>query len=84
MKITTSVTKSSHQDRCPCYLHLPIFFLYIHYPFLLENKKLCDRCFPQRIIPHNTVQLYCYSSVRIDFNIINKRHTLPVLYTMLV
>ena len=35
-----SVAKSSHQDRGPCYLHLPIFFLYIHSPLLLENKKL--------------------------------------------
>ena len=27
MKITVSVTKSSHQEHGPCYLHLPIFFL---------------------------------------------------------
>ena len=40
MKITVSVAKSSHQDCGPCYLHLPIFFLYIHSPLLLENKKL--------------------------------------------
>ena len=40
MKITVSVTKSSHQDCGPCYLHLPIFFLYIHSPLLLENKDL--------------------------------------------
>ena len=40
IKITANVTKSSHQDCGPCYLHLPIFnFLYIHSPFLLENKK---------------------------------------------
>ena len=25
MKITVSVTKSLHQDRGPCYIHLPIF-----------------------------------------------------------
>ena len=27
MKITASITKSFHQDRVPCPLHLPIFFL---------------------------------------------------------
>ena len=41
------VTKSSHQDRDLCYLHLPIFFL---------AKSYCDRCFPQQIGPHTTVQ----------------------------
>ena len=30
MKITVSVTKSLHQDNGLCYLHLSIFFLYIH------------------------------------------------------
>ena len=39
-KITASVKKSFHQDLCLCHLHLPVFFLYIHSPFLLENKKL--------------------------------------------
>ena len=39
MKITVSVTKSS--DRNLCYLHLPIFFLYIHSPVLLQNTFLC-------------------------------------------
>ena len=40
MKSTASVTKSSHQDCGPCYLHAPIFLFYIHPPFLLESKKL--------------------------------------------
>ena len=40
MKSTVSVTRSWHQDRGPCYLHAPIFFFYIHSPFLLEIKKL--------------------------------------------
>ena len=31
MNITAKDTKSSHQDRGPCYLYLPIFFLYIHF-----------------------------------------------------
>ena len=43
MKITASVTKSSLQDCGPCYFHLPIFFLYIHYPILLQNKKFLYR-----------------------------------------
>ena len=30
MKLTASVTRTSHQDRGPCYLHLHIFFLDIH------------------------------------------------------
>ena len=36
MKVVVSVTKSLHQDRGPCYLHLPIFFL-IH---ALAPRKL--------------------------------------------
>ena len=49
-KITASVTKSLYQDRGPCYLHLHIFFLYIHSTLLLENKN-----FPQQIRPQTTV-----------------------------
>ena len=40
MKITASVTKSSHQGRGSCYLHFLIFFLDIHSLLLLEIKKL--------------------------------------------
>ena len=40
LKNTASVTKSSHEDRGPCYLHLQNFFLYIHSPPLLEKKNL--------------------------------------------
>ena len=39
MKVTASATKSSHQDRGPCYLHLPNF-LYKNSPLLPENIKL--------------------------------------------
>ena len=46
-KTTVSVTKSLHGDRGLCFLHtvhlpiyIPVFFLYIHSPFLLEHKKL--------------------------------------------
>ena len=42
MKITLSVTKSSHQDRGICFffLHLTIFFLYIHSPFSAGKLKV--------------------------------------------
>ena len=40
LKITASVTKNLHQDHGLCYLYAPISFLYIHSPFMLENKKL--------------------------------------------
>ena len=39
MKIFASVTKISHQYCDLSYLHLPIFFLYSHLPWL-KNKKL--------------------------------------------
>ena len=89
MKITTSITKSSHQDHIQGYLHLTIFFfLYIHSSILLENLKNCyDLWFLQQIRPQTTIQWYIfrdYSRVRIDFHMITKRHTLPVVYTMLV
>ena len=38
MKTTASVTKGSHQDCSPCYLHFHIFFFYIYPTILLENK----------------------------------------------
>ena len=74
------IAKSSHQDCGPYYLLLLIFFLYIHSPLLLEN----NHCFPQQIRTQITVQWYIlkdYSSVRIDFNMIKKQHTLPIVYT---
>ena len=55
MKITASVTKSSHQDRSPCYLHSPIFF---PDTYTLLFCGSCDHCFPQQIRPQTTVQLY--------------------------
>ena len=51
-KITASVTKSSHQDRGPCYLHLPIFFLYIHSLLLLGNKKMLLLLFSSEKLDH--------------------------------
>ena len=58
MKVTVRVTKSSNQDRYPCYLQLRIFFLYIcTLLFYREIKSFCDRRFPQQIRPQATVQL---------------------------
>ena len=37
MKITATVTKGSHQDHGLCYLHLPIFFVYITLSFSAGN-----------------------------------------------
>ena len=79
--------KSFHQDCSLWYLHLVNVFLCIHSPLLLEIKSSCDHCFPQQIILQNTDQWYMlqdHSSVKISFNMINKRHLLPVVYTMLV
>ena len=53
-----------------------------------QNKKSCyDLYSPQQIRPQTIVQWYifwCYSMVRIGFNMITKRHTLPALYIMSV
>ena len=88
--ITASVTKSPHQDRGPCNLHLHIFFSYIYtLLFCWKIKSCCDRCFPQQITPQITVQLYIYTyiyiyiySARIDFNMINNRHTRDTSYSI--
>ena len=86
MKITASVTKSSHEDRGLCYLHL-LIFPYTYIVLFWKMKSCCDLSFPQQIRSNTTVQLCilrAYSSVRIDFNMNHKRHTLPLVYTMLV
>ena len=86
MKITASVTKSSHQDRGPCYLHLPFFSYTCTYLFW-KIRSYRDLCFPQQVRSQTTVHLCIlqgYCSVRIDFNIDYKRHTLPIVNTMLV
>ena len=96
MKITASVTRSLHQYSGLCYLYLPIF-LYVESPLLLENKnwllwlsfstnQTTGHCsmVSITILFQATVQCYIlryYSSVRILFNIIKKRHTLRIAYT---
>ena len=52
-----------------------------------DTYTYCDHCFPLQIIPQTTVQLYMlqdYPNVRIGFNTINKHHTLPAEYIILV
>ena len=56
-------------------------------PFCRKRKSFCDHCFPQQIRPRNTVQLYIlqdYLSGIIGFNMNNKHHPLPIVYTILV
>ena len=52
-----------------------------------DTYTYCDHRFPLQIIPQTTVQLYMlqdYPNVRIGFNTINKHHTLPAVYIILV
>ena len=71
----------------PVLFTLTDFFL-IHTLSSSAGKKSCfDHSFPQWIRPQTTVQWYIlwdYSSVRIGFSFINKRHTQPFVYTILV
>ena len=61
-------------------------YLFFSYTFTLlfywKIKISCNRCFPQQIRPQITVKFYTlrdYLSVRISFNMISKRHTLPLV-----
>ena len=57
------------------------------YTYTHSQKKNFHHCFPQKIRAQTTVQLCIlqdYSSVRIAFNMNNKCHILPLVYTMLV
>ena len=93
-KTTVSVTKSLHGDRGLCFLHtvhLPIylFFSYTYTLLFCWNIKSCfDCCFPQQIIPQTSVQWYNITTILlwrlVSMYIINKCHTLPIVYNMLV
>ena len=69
------------KTRVQCtYVFLTLFFCG-------EIKSCCNLCFPQQIRPHTTVQFYLlwkYYSVTFGFNMNNRCHTLPAVYTMLV
>ena len=57
------------------------FFPYTYTVFFCWKIKSChDRCFAQQIGPQTIVQLISV----IGFKIINKRHILSIVYTMLV
>ena len=64
--------------------HAVFTYLFLTYVYTLlfcwKIKSCCDCCFPQQIIPQNTIQSYMlwdYPRVMIGVNI-NKCHTLPV------
>ena len=82
-----------YETHCECYkkftsrsllvLFTLTYFSYIYTVLFHWKISCCDRCFPQQIRPQITVQLYVlqdYSSVRTDFNIIYKCHTLPRIH----
>ena len=93
-KITQSFLYENH---CQCYkklasrscsvlFTLAYFFLIWTLLFCWKIKSCYDHCFPQQIRPETTVQWYIlryYSSVRTVFNMINKRHTLSTVCTIL-
>ena len=61
-----------------------ISFLYIHSPLMLENKKVVVITVFLNKLYHRSLfnyMLIYITSVKIDFNMINKRHTLPIVCT---
>ena len=86
-KNTASVTENSRSRSLPV-LFTFTYFSYTYSLFFHWKIKSCfDLCFPQQIRAQTTLQWYIlqdYSSTRIGFNTIKKRHTLPIVYTMLV
>ena len=55
MKITASVTKNSHKDLGPYYIHVPFFSYTYILLFCWKIKSCFDCCFPQQVILQNTV-----------------------------
>ena len=86
LHIKTTVSVKKAHVKIVAYLDLPIFFLYT--PLLLENRKFLQSLFSSAnyTIDHFSIIyiLRDYSSVRICFNTINKHHTLPIVYTILI
>ena len=82
-----AVQSFPYENRCECCKKLASRSSTMHSLFFWKIKICCDRCFRQQIRLQTTVQWYIlrdYSSARIGFNIINKCHTLPFVYSMLV
>ena len=82
MKITASVTKRSHQDRGRAVYSYLIFFL-IHTLSSSPGKEVVMIAVFLSKLDYNDILWDC-SSGRISFNMITKRHPLPVVFTMLV
>ena len=82
IKITASVKKARIKILA-CAVHTYLCFSYTYTVlFCWKIKSCCDRCFPQQIRPQTTVQLCIlrgYSSVRVGFHMINKRHILFIV-----
>ena len=57
MRSPGGVTKCSHQDCGPCYIHLSIFSYTYTLLFCSKKKSFCDGCFSQQGRPQTTVQL---------------------------
>ena len=85
IRTSLQVLQKAHIKTVAHAIYTYIFFFSYIYTLLFcwKIKSCCDRCFPQQIGPQTTVQWYIlrdYSSVRIGFNMINKCHTLPIVY----
>ena len=89
---STTTHRQQYENHCESYKKLasrsrPVLFTYFFsYTYTLrfcwEIKSCCHRWFPQQTRPQIAVQSYILrdcSSVRISFNMINNRHTLPIV-----
>ena len=85
IKVTVIITKA--------FIKIAARAIYTYLSFFSDTDTICnkiksfyDRCFPQQITLQTTVQLYIlrdFSSLRIG-NMNSKRHTLPIICTVLV
>ena len=89
---TTKIQSFLYENHCESYKKLAsrsravLFTYFFSYTYTLrfcwEIKSCCHRWLPQQTRPQITVQSYILrdcSSVRISFNMINNRHTLPIV-----
>ena len=85
IKVTVIITKA--------FIKIAARAIYTYLSFFSDTDTICnkiksfyDLCFPQQITLQTTVQLYIlrdFSSLRIG-NMNSKRHTLPIICTVLV
>ena len=76
MKITASVTKSFHEDCGPCYLHF--FLIYTLSSSAEKLKVVLIAVFPGKL-DHRPLFSDIYYETILGFNMINKRHTQPIV-----